>query len=119
MDMGFPTAVGLFKNVINFALIMTANAIARRAGHDGITGGDEVADATHKSSLDIKVQKESHSQVSIGDAILIIIMSLLSLSVILPFITLFWYQWYPKQFMLDHLYFCGLKRLFGTTIGLF
>ncbi|HHZ12939.1 MAG: ABC transporter permease [Caldicoprobacterales bacterium] len=36
MDMGFPTAVGLFKNVINFALIMTANAIARRAGHDGI-----------------------------------------------------------------------------------
>ncbi len=36
VDMGFPTAVGLFKNVINFALIMTANALARRAGHDGI-----------------------------------------------------------------------------------
>ena len=36
LDMGFPTAVGLFKNVINFALIMIANAIARRAGYDGI-----------------------------------------------------------------------------------
>lgn len=36
LDMGFPTAVGLFKNVINFALIMIANAIARHAGYDGI-----------------------------------------------------------------------------------
>jgi len=36
VDMGFPTAVGLFKNIINFALIMVANSLARRAGHDGI-----------------------------------------------------------------------------------
>jgi putative aldouronate transport system permease protein len=45
-----------------------------------------VADATHKSSLDIKVPKRNRiRRFSIGDAILIIIMSLLSLSVILPF----------------------------------
>ena len=45
-----------------------------------------MADATHKSSLDIKVPKRNRiRRFSIGDAILIIIMSLLSLSVILPF----------------------------------
>jgi hypothetical protein len=45
-----------------------------------------VADATHKSSLDIKVPKRNRiRRFSIGDAILIIIMSLLSLSVILTF----------------------------------
>lgn len=36
MDMGFPTAVGLFKNIINFSLIMGANTLARYTGHDGI-----------------------------------------------------------------------------------
>ena len=36
MDYGFTTAVGLFKTVINFALLVTANFLARKAGHDGI-----------------------------------------------------------------------------------
>ncbi len=36
MDYGFSTAVGLFKNVVNFILLVTANTIARRAGSDGI-----------------------------------------------------------------------------------
>jgi putative aldouronate transport system permease protein len=36
MDYGFTTAVGLFKTVINFALLMSANFVARRAGYDGI-----------------------------------------------------------------------------------
>ncbi len=36
VDMGFPTAVGLFKNVINFALLITANRVARIFGSDGI-----------------------------------------------------------------------------------
>jgi len=36
MDYGFTTAVGLFKTVINFALLVSANFLARRAGHDGI-----------------------------------------------------------------------------------
>ncbi len=36
MDFGFTTAVGLFKSVINFALIVTANLTARRFGSDGI-----------------------------------------------------------------------------------
>ena len=36
MDYGFTTAVGLFKTVINFTLLVTANFLARRAGHDGI-----------------------------------------------------------------------------------
>ena len=36
MDYGFTTAVGLFKTVINFALLVTANFVARKAGHDGI-----------------------------------------------------------------------------------
>lgn len=36
MDYGFTTAVGLFKTIINFALLITANGVARLAGHDGI-----------------------------------------------------------------------------------
>jgi putative aldouronate transport system permease protein len=36
MDYGFTTAVGLFKTVINFTLLMSANFIARRVGYDGI-----------------------------------------------------------------------------------
>jgi putative aldouronate transport system permease protein len=36
MDYGFTTAVGLFKTVINFALLVSANMVARRAGYDGI-----------------------------------------------------------------------------------
>lgn len=36
VDMGFPTAVGLFKNVINFILLIGANRFARAFGHDGI-----------------------------------------------------------------------------------
>jgi len=36
VDMGFPTAVGLFKNVINFALLISANKFARAFGNDGI-----------------------------------------------------------------------------------
>ena len=36
MDYGFTTAVGLFKTVINFALLVSANFVARRAGYDGI-----------------------------------------------------------------------------------
>jgi putative aldouronate transport system permease protein len=36
MDYGFTTAVGSFKTVINFVLLMGANSIARRAGYDGI-----------------------------------------------------------------------------------
>ena len=36
MDYGFSTAVGLFKNVINFILLIGANRIAKMFGHDGI-----------------------------------------------------------------------------------
>ncbi len=36
MDYGFTTAVSLFKTVINFVLLISANAVARRAGYDGI-----------------------------------------------------------------------------------
>lgn len=36
MDYGFSTAVGLFKNVINFILLIGANRIAKIFGHDGI-----------------------------------------------------------------------------------
>lgn len=36
MDYGFSTAVGLFKNVINFALILAANWASKAAGGDGI-----------------------------------------------------------------------------------
>jgi len=36
MDYGFSTAVGLFKNVINFVLLIGANRIAKMFGHDGI-----------------------------------------------------------------------------------
>ena len=36
MDYGFSTAVGLFKNVINFVLLIGANQIAKLFGHDGI-----------------------------------------------------------------------------------
>ena len=36
MDYGFSTAVGLFKNVINFILLISANQIAKLFGHDGI-----------------------------------------------------------------------------------
>lgn len=35
MDYGFSTAVGLFKNVINFALILAANWASKAAGGDG------------------------------------------------------------------------------------
>jgi putative aldouronate transport system permease protein len=56
-----------------------------------------VADATHKSSLDIKVPKRNRiRRFSIGDAILIIIMSLLSLSVILPFYNAFLVSMVPQ-----------------------
>jgi putative aldouronate transport system permease protein len=36
MDYGFTTAVGLFKTVINFTLLIGANFIARKNGYDGI-----------------------------------------------------------------------------------
>lgn len=36
MDYGFSTAVGLFKNVINFALLLGANYCSKAAGGDGI-----------------------------------------------------------------------------------
>ncbi len=36
MDYGFSTAVGLFKNVINFALLLAANYTSKAAGGDGI-----------------------------------------------------------------------------------
>ena len=36
MDYGFSTAVGLFKNVINFILLITANQVAKAMGSDGI-----------------------------------------------------------------------------------
>ena len=36
MDYGFSTAVGLFKNVINFALLLVANKVSKLAGGDGI-----------------------------------------------------------------------------------
>ncbi len=36
VDFGFSTAVGLFKNVINFVLLISANQIARAFGNDGI-----------------------------------------------------------------------------------
>lgn len=36
VDMGFPTAVSLFKNVINFILLIGANRFARAFGNDGI-----------------------------------------------------------------------------------
>ena len=36
MDYGFSTAVGLFKNVINFVLILAANWASKAAGGDGI-----------------------------------------------------------------------------------
>jgi len=35
-DFGYTTAVGLFKNVINFTLLIGANKLARMFGHDGI-----------------------------------------------------------------------------------
>lgn len=35
-DFGFTTAVGLFKSVINFALLVGANTLARRFGNKGI-----------------------------------------------------------------------------------
>lgn len=36
MDYGFSTAVGLFKNVINFILLVGANYVSKMAGGDGI-----------------------------------------------------------------------------------
>ena len=36
LDFGYTTAVGLFKNIINFALLIGANGIARKFGNDGI-----------------------------------------------------------------------------------
>jgi len=36
MDFGFSTAVGLFKSVINFALLTIANYTARAMGSEGI-----------------------------------------------------------------------------------
>jgi putative aldouronate transport system permease protein len=35
-DFGFPTAVGLFKNVINFILLLSANALARLMGQRSV-----------------------------------------------------------------------------------
>ena len=79
-----------------------------------------MADATHKSSLDIKVPKRNRIRRFSIKGCNTNYYNVASL--IVSYITFYnavWYQWYLKQFMLDHLYFCGLKRLFGTTIGLF
>jgi putative aldouronate transport system permease protein len=35
-DFGFTTAVGLFKSVVNFSMLIAANFLARRAGYRGI-----------------------------------------------------------------------------------
>ena len=35
-DFGFTTAVGLFKSVINFILLVAANTVARRFGKQGL-----------------------------------------------------------------------------------
>ena len=36
MNLGFPTAVGLFKNVINFILLMLANGVTRALGQETV-----------------------------------------------------------------------------------
>jgi len=36
INFGFPTAVGLFKNIINFALLLSANALARLLGQRSV-----------------------------------------------------------------------------------
>ncbi len=36
VDFGFPTAVGLFKNVINFILLITANSVTKALGQETI-----------------------------------------------------------------------------------
>lgn len=38
-DFGFSTAVGLFKSLINFALLLTFDKVARKMGERGIMGG--------------------------------------------------------------------------------
>lgn len=35
-DFGFTTAVGLFKSVVNFAMLVVANGVAKAMGYDGI-----------------------------------------------------------------------------------
>ena len=36
VDMGFTTAVGLFKNVINFILLMVANFVTKALGQETV-----------------------------------------------------------------------------------
>jgi len=36
LNLGFPTAVGLFKNIINFALLITANGIVKALGEETV-----------------------------------------------------------------------------------
>jgi len=36
LDFGFSTAVGLFKNIINFTLLIIANTLAKRFGGEGV-----------------------------------------------------------------------------------
>jgi len=36
LNLGFPTAVGLFKNIINFALLITANSIVKALGEETV-----------------------------------------------------------------------------------
>jgi putative aldouronate transport system permease protein len=36
VDLGFPTAVGLFKNIINFILLLSANALTRAMGQKAV-----------------------------------------------------------------------------------
>ena len=36
VNLGFPTAVGLFKNIINFVLLLSANAMARALGQKAV-----------------------------------------------------------------------------------
>jgi len=36
LNLGFPTAVGLFKNIINFALLITANSVVKAMGEETV-----------------------------------------------------------------------------------
>jgi len=36
LDFGFPVAVGLFKNIINFILLLSANAVSRALGQKAV-----------------------------------------------------------------------------------
>ena len=47
MDFGFSTAVGLFKNVINFALILGANWASKATGGDGYAKSQGNSRSTH------------------------------------------------------------------------